>query len=231
VKDPSKDFMMSIIFACDKTHLRKGGKAASWPLLFTASILNQKLRNLPIAWRTLGYSNDLPLIQSSAEDKHFSKELKAERLHAIFKTLLASIIVAQESGALDDIPITSGGVTKVVNLKVPVIFIIGDMQGGDKIYCTTCHYSNKLHNLCCKCNVRGDESGDPLVQCKKVSMVRMMQLVKDNIQDILNDFNQYNVHNVWFDVSYGRCRFGIFSAACPPSSRCIHLKAESFLIV
>jgi hypothetical protein len=57
VKDPSKDFMMPIIFACDEMHLRKGGKASSWPLLFTTSILNQKTRNLPIAWRTLGYIN------------------------------------------------------------------------------------------------------------------------------------------------------------------------------
>jgi hypothetical protein len=46
-------------------------------------------------------------------------------------------------------------------------------------------------------------------------MVRIMQLVKDNRQDILDDFNQCNVHNAWFDVSYGGCRFGIFSAACP----------------
>jgi hypothetical protein len=145
VKDPSKDFLMPIIFACDETHLRKGGKAASWPLLFTTSILNQKMRNLPIAWRTLGYINDLSLIQSSTEDKNLSKEVKAQRLHAIFKTLLASMIEAQEDGALDDIPISFGGITKMVNLKVPVIFIIGDMQGGDKICCTTCHYSNKLH--------------------------------------------------------------------------------------
>jgi hypothetical protein len=215
VKDPSKDFLMPIIFACDETHLRKGGKAASWPLLFTTSILNQKMRNLPIAWRTLGYINDLSLIQSSAEDKNLSKEVKAQRLHAIFKTLLASMIEAQEDGALDDIPISFGGITKMVNLKVPVIFIIGDMQGGDKICCTTCHYSNKLHRLCRKCNVRGDESGDPLIECKKINMVRIMQLVKDNRQDILDDYNQYNVHNAWFDVSYGGCRFGIFSAACP----------------
>jgi hypothetical protein len=127
VKDPSKDFVMPIMFACDERHLRKGGKAASWPLLFTTSILNQKLRNLPIAWRTLGYINDMSLIQSSAEDKNLSKELKAEPLHATFETLLASIIEAQESGALDNIPITFGGVTKIVNLKVPVIFIIRDM--------------------------------------------------------------------------------------------------------
>ena len=215
VKDPSKDFMMPIIMACDETHLRKGGKAASWPILFTTSILNQKTRNLPIAWRTLGYINDLSLIQSAAEDRNHSKETKAERLHAIFKTILASLIEAQQTGALDDIPLLVGDETKRVNLKVPVIFIIGDMQGGDKICCTTCHYSNKLNRLCRKCNVRGDESGDPLVKCKRISMLKMMQLVQDNRQDILDQFNQYNVHNAWFDVSYGGCRFGIFSAACP----------------
>jgi hypothetical protein len=46
-------------------------------------------------------------------------------------------------------------------------------------------------------------------------MVQIMQLVKDNRQDILDDFNQYNVDNAWFDVSYGGCQCGIFSAVCP----------------
>jgi hypothetical protein len=205
VKDPAKDFMMLIIFACNEKHLRRGGKASSWPLLFTTSILNQKTRNLPIAWRTLGYINDLSLLQSAAEDKTFLKEVKAERLHAIFKTILATVIEAQQSGALDNIPLIFGHDTKLINLNMPVIFIIGDMQGGDKICCTTCHYSNKLHRLCRRSNVRGDESGDPLVQCKKINMVQMIQLVKDNRQDILDDFNQYNVDNAWFDVSYRGC--------------------------
>jgi hypothetical protein len=157
----------------------------------------------------------LSLLQSAVEDKNLAQEVKAERLHAIFKTILATVIEVQQSGALDNIPLIFGDDTKVVNLKVPVIFIIGDMQGGDKICCTTCNYSNKLHRLCRKCNVRGDQSGNPFVQCKKINLVQIMQSVKDNRQDILDDFNQYNVDNAWFDVSYVGCRFGIFSAACP----------------
>jgi hypothetical protein len=47
-------------------------------------------------------------------------------------------------------------------------------------------------------------------------MVKVMTCVQDNQQAILDHFNQYNgVHNAWFDVSYGSCQFGIFSAACP----------------
>jgi hypothetical protein len=64
---------------------------------------------------------------------------------------------------------------------------------------------SKLHPICGKCNVCGDDLEDPLVQCKKINMVRMMQLVEDNKQDILDNYNQYNVHNAWFDVSYGGC--------------------------
>jgi hypothetical protein len=75
---------MPIIFIYDETHLQYGGKAASWPLLFTTSILNQQTRKLPITWQTLGYTNNLALIQSSAGDKGLLKELKAEGLHAIF---------------------------------------------------------------------------------------------------------------------------------------------------
>jgi hypothetical protein len=51
VKDPSKDFVMPIIFARDEMHLQKGGKAAEWHLLITTSILYQQTHNLPIAWR------------------------------------------------------------------------------------------------------------------------------------------------------------------------------------
>jgi hypothetical protein len=60
------DFLVGIIFACDETKLQKGSKAGSWPLMFTVSILDQKMRNLPIAWKSLGYIFDLSLIQSQA---------------------------------------------------------------------------------------------------------------------------------------------------------------------
>jgi hypothetical protein len=39
-----------------------------------------------------------------------------------------------QSGALDDIPLLFGDEPKRVNLKVPIVFIIGDMQGGDLLH-------------------------------------------------------------------------------------------------
>jgi hypothetical protein len=45
--------------------------------------------------------------------------------------------------------------------------------------------------------------------------VKIERLVAANDQASLDLLNQYNVRSAWFDVDYGGCKFGIFSAACP----------------
>jgi hypothetical protein len=215
IKDPEKDFLLPIVFACDETKLSKTGKTGCWPLLFTTTLFNQKLRNKASAWRPLGYVYDINIVDSKQERAHQSNEYKGERLHAVFRTLLESFIEAQNEGLLDNVTVTLGGQQRIVNLRIPVVFIIGDMQGGDKICCSSAGYSNKMNRLCRKCNVRGDQSGDPFVECKRMSMIKIQELVTTNNVDALKAINQHNVHSAWFDVGYGGCRFGIFSAACP----------------
>ncbi len=215
VKDPTKDFLVPIVFACDETKLAKSGKTGCWPLLFTTTIFNQRLRNLSSSWRPLGYLYDLSIIESKAEKGQQSNEYKGDRLQAIFRVLLETLIEAQEEGALDNIWLTLGDQRLLVNLKIAVIFIIGDMQGGDKICCTAAAYSNKMSRLCRKCNVRGDQAGDPFVVCQRISMVKVKALVAANNVNALRKINQYNVDCAWFHVGFGGCRFGIFSAACP----------------
>ena len=48
-----------------------------------------------------------------------------------------------------------------------------------------------------------------------MSMIKIQALVASNNVAALKAINQYNVHSAWFDVDYGGCRYGIFSAACP----------------
>ena len=40
-------------------------------------------------------------------------------------------------------------------------------------------------------------------------------LVDGNKTEKLKKLHQYNVQNAWFDVDFGGCPYGIFSAACP----------------
>ena len=46
-------------------------------------------------------------------------------------------------------------------------------------------------------------------------MADIQQMVKLKRHDELDMLNQYHVNNAWFDVDFGGCPYGIFSAACP----------------
>ena len=113
---------MPILFACDETKIGSVGKKGSWPLMFTTSILNQRLRNQPIAWRPLGYLYDLSLIISESETKKMSNNLKYARLHAMFECILETFVDAQKEGAPSNIELTLGRQKKTVNLKIPCFF-------------------------------------------------------------------------------------------------------------
>ena len=211
-KDP-KDFLVPIIFACDETNM---GRCGACPLLFTTSLLKQKYRNLAEAWRPLGFIYDLNLLKSNKQQSKMSGDLKAHRLHTVFKAVLESFRDAQRGTTLNNISLTLGKTNKeVVNLKVPLFFIIGDMQGGDKMCCTSASYSSKINRPCRKCNVEGKDLGNPNVNCKKISMERVKTMVEQGRIEDLRAINQKNVYTIFFELCYGACKYGIFSACCP----------------
>ena len=211
-KDP-KDFLVPIIFACDETNM---GRCGACPLLFTTSLLKQKYRNLAEVWRPLGFIYDLNLLKSNKQQSKMSGDLKAHRLHTVFKAVLESFRDAQRGTTLNNISLTLGKTNKeVVNLKVPLFFIIGDMQGGDKMCCTSASYSSKINRPCRKCNVEGKDLGNPNVKCNKISMERVKTMVEQGRIEDLRAINQKNVYTIFFELCYGACKYGIFSACCP----------------
>jgi len=46
-------------------------------------------------------------------------------------------------------------------------------------------------------------------------MDKIKEMVQHNDTASLNKLCQYNVYTSWFDVNYGGCKYGIFSAAMP----------------
>ena len=215
IAPPDTEMLMPIIFACDETKASNQGKASLWPLIFTTSILNLTMRNKPSAWHLLGYIPDLRLNTSINEEKQFGMELKSIRLHQVLKTILKTFVEFQRKEQMDPVSITLGNITKKVLIKAPCFFIIGDMQGGDKMACSSPCYSNKINRLCRKCDVQGQDSGNPNIKCKNIKMKKIQDMVEQDDTEQLKALNQYNVQNAWFDVDFGGCPYGIFSAACP----------------
>jgi hypothetical protein len=219
----SNDWMCPIIYGCDETIVGSSqGRASVTPLLFTLSIFNEHIRNKRTSWRPLGYVYDLAqhgkgmLSADRTTPRELKPEEKSSRYHRMMKALLASHVAVQRQGGVQDVTVELGTFRKEhVNIKVPVAMIIGDMQGGDKHCGSKIGYSKDLARLCRQCNIAGDESGDPLVKCGKMSMVKIRQYVLDGEVDILKAISQNNVYSAWFDVCFGGCPRGIFSAAMP----------------
>jgi hypothetical protein len=163
----------------------------------------------------LGYISDLSMIQSQADAKRQFQDLKGDRLHSIFKVVLATFVEAQKEGTLDDILLTLGKHTKGVNLKPVFCFVVCDMQGGGKIMCMSTSYSNTMKYMCRKCNINGCNAGGPFIKFQRMSMIKIMELVHQNQHNILKGINQYNVHSAWFHVDKCGCQFGIFSVTTP----------------
>ena len=216
------EWLCPIIFACDETlvgsHL---GRASMTPLLFTLSIFSLELRNKPTAWRPLGYIHDLKQygkglgVDSKGKEHHFSKDQKANRYHKMLSVILASYVKVQQEGGLKNFTVQLGPHTNTLTIKVPCALLIGDMQGGDKHCGSSIGYSDSQKRLCRQCDVHGQESGNPLVKCNCMSMFSIKQLVASNKVEMLNEICQYNVSSAWFDVDFGGCHYGIFSAGMP----------------
>jgi hypothetical protein len=143
-------------------------------------------------------------------------EEKCSHHHLILQKLIESHVHVQQQGGIRDVPIELGTTRKAsVNVKVPIGLILGDMQGGEKHCGSVVGYSKNMARLCRQCNIAGDESGDPLVKCKKMSMVKIRQYVLAGEVEMLRLISQNNVYSVWFDYDFGRCELGAFSAAMP----------------
>ena len=219
----SNDWLCPIIYGCDETIVGSSqGRASVTPLLFTLSIFNEHLRNKRTSWRPLGYVYDLAQHGKgmASSGRHVPRillpEEKSSRYHRMLAKILASHIAVQKANGIQNVTVELGSWrAENRNIKTPVGIILGDMQGGDKHCGSKIGYSKDLARLCRQCNVSGNESGDPLVKCRKMSMVKIRQYVLDGEVDILKSISQNNVYTAWFDCDFGGCALGVFSAAMP----------------
>ena len=154
VKDPKKDFMTCLILQMDKTTVSENAHLHSHPVLFTLSCFDLETRNKAEAWRSLGYLPIERIYYSQSQWSAFTAAEKHFRFQQMCNILLEEVIEAQAPGALDGVLLRLGPYEKLVNLKIPVAFIIGDAQGGDYICSRSLNYNGETgKRSCCTCDV------------------------------------------------------------------------------
>jgi len=135
----------------------------------------------------------------------------------LYEAALKDLQTTQTNGSLNDIELCLGNKIKRVNLKIPIMFIIGDNQGGDSICGRTIHYGLSAKRISQMCDAGPTELQSPKIgTCKRIIMQDVMDNVERNNTKYLEDLYQAPHWIAWFDLDYGGNPEGILSAACPP---------------
>ena len=97
----------------------------------------------------------------------FSSGIKTYRMQQLYKAVLNSLVDAQKSRALNGIRLQLGKKEKIVNLKIPIMFIIGDNQGGDGLAGHVCHCGKMAKIISRTCDAGPYEVKHPKLDAAK----------------------------------------------------------------
>jgi hypothetical protein len=207
-----KDFLIPIILYIDKTVLSsQSNKLSVYPINMSLGIFTEKARRNPMFWRPLGYIANELVEFSAMEQKEFKSDVKNQRLHNIIRGILRTYIAAQAPDQLNGINLQLGPHSKVVNLYIPLAFIIGDIEGGNQLsgYRGFSRMDCPRVSMTCDCST--ENAANIRVTCNRIKQADVQQLVRNNDIAALHAMRQRPTNLAFFDVDCGNDPYGIFS--------------------
>ena len=201
VKSNSNEVLCGIILAVDRTHVADKDKLSLEPVLFSLSIIPRALRNHPFAWRPLGFIPKLP----SSKTLGFN----AITYHRVLSSILSGLVTAQRNGGIKA-SLLHDGLEEEFCFKVPLAFVIGDVEGHD-VLCGRYH-THSTKQLSRECNCSMDDADNHEVECEYIKASHLRQLRESCDNSSLKALCFHNVKNAFDDVCFGANEFGIHRA-------------------
>jgi hypothetical protein len=170
-----------------------------------------KCRRTSEAWRPLGYIANENIFFSGVERNENHADGKSHRFHLILDAILQSFKDAQRPGALRNSSVRLGKHKKIVNLYVPLQFIIGDVEGGDQLCSRYSYRGIASPRLCRTCDVSTENCGRTDIECKRIEVAHIRQLYEEQNLEALKALAQRPTFNCLYDIDCGKDPYGIFS--------------------
>jgi hypothetical protein len=114
-------------------------------------------------------------------------------------------------GVLANSGIRLGKVKKVVNLYVPLQFIIGDVEGGDQLCSRQSYRGMACNRLCRTCDVSTANCAKTDIQCTRICVADIKLLYQTQDLDALAQLAQRPTYNCFYDIDCGKDPYGVFS--------------------
>ena len=124
-----------------------------------------------------------------------------------------------------------GGSTEMeeVFFKIPVLYIIGDTEGHDKI-CGRYLSRSNIACLCRCCNIPFGETDNPEYKFKYHKHDKIMKLVNNKTQKQLKQYSMHKLSNAWKNIMFCDINRGLYGALCGDLLHCLQHGLFSYLI-
>ena len=204
-------FMIPIILYIDKTQMSLSGKLSIYPVQMSLSIFTEETRRRASAWRPLGYIANEDYFFSASVRKSMDPDLKNERFHRQLEVILKSFRQAHVLGSLHNIKLQLANASQVVDLYVPLQFIIGDVAGGDELCSRYSYRGPKCMRLCRTCDVTFNDAANTDIQCQRICVADVVATVASQDRQALRQMAQRPFFNSLYHIECGGDPYGVFS--------------------
>ena len=162
------DLLCPLIMFVDGVGLDVMQRQSLEPVTFTLGIFNRNARNSELFWRVLGYiPNPEKHCNVKYESYSNSATLKKEHYHQLLNVILSDLKSLQDDGGFR----WTFQCGKTFNLKFPIMYVIGDALGLDKLCNRKETYTptKTFMTGCCRdCNSVYKHCHDPQFICKQL---------------------------------------------------------------
>ena len=152
---------------------------------------------------------------------------KADDYHHMMDLILTDFKDSQKEGMKWNLQLKNKCFDVI--FKIPVLFIIGDTEGQDKICGRYTSRSNVSH-LCRCCNVPFQETDNPEYKYKLNNHRRIMKKIENSSKDQLKNLSMHKLTNAWKDIEFCDSERGIFGAVCGDIMHCLQHGLFSYLV-
>ena len=238
ITNSSEEILCPLIFFIDGVAVDTYGRKSLEPVSFTLGFFNRQTRNQSSAWRILGY---IPNVEKSTYIDYKSmkngQDHKKNHYHKMLSMIFAQVRDVQT--AIQPIQISlpfptndNSGNTRSFKVKFPIMYIIGDCVGNDKLCSRNQNYvPNKLLNngVCRDCNVWYELADSHTFKCNPISrsMIKSIQKKKKLLKRL--GFHDL-VENAFDKLCFGAYSNGINGSTPPETLHQWYLGIVCFVI-
>jgi hypothetical protein len=123
-----------------------------------------------------------------------------------------------------------GNDSAIVDLYVPLQFIIGDVECGDQL-CSRFSYHGIVCNCLCRtCDVSFDDSADTTVYCQWISVADVLEVVAGQDRAELRQLAQRPFFNSLYHIDCGNDPYGVFSMVHTAALHCIKMGLMEYMM-